>query len=245
MNVLDVVYGLAILFAVLFVGSFIQGLTGFGAGIIAMGFISLVVPLKTGTLLVLAVTVVMCLGILARNREHIKIGEIKLLLASALVSRAAAFFVMDAFGGEEAMKRVLGATLILMVALLWRGRVAGAGHGAATVSVGFFGGFIGGLFAVGGPIYALYFLHRYKDKREYMANLQLTFLLANLLTLGAHGFNGDIGFDFVPAFLIGAAASWLGVRSGMLFFGKAPDGFIRKAAFLIVLFGGLHLMVFP
>jgi len=217
-----------------------------------MGLIPLVLTVKESTLLLLAVSVVMSIGILAEHRGQIRLGEIGWVLAGSLISRIPAYFVLDEFGGSEQIKRILGAVLILMAAWLWLNSVRGnRGDPAAreerpavSFLIGFAGGFTGGLFAVGGPIFALYFLYRYEDKRKYIAGLQMTYLIANLLTLGLHGASGDIGADLALIILAGSAASWLGVRLGVKLFGRLPAGAIRKFALVVVILSGLNLVIF-
>lgn len=57
---------LILILSILFIGSFIQGASGFGFGLFSMGFLPLFLTLKDSTLLVLALTVVISLTILFR-----------------------------------------------------------------------------------------------------------------------------------------------------------------------------------
>lgn len=236
---------------ILLIGSFLQGIAGFGSGLLAMGLIPLVLTVKESTLLLLAVTVVMSVHILVVHRGHIRLREIAWILSATIVSRIPAFFVLDEFGTAVQMKRILGVVLVLVAAWLWlnsakthEAQAAWLGRPAAAVTIGFVGGFTGGLFAVGGPLLALYFLYLYKDKRKYIANLQLTYMIANLLTLGLHGMNGDIHAKWMLIFMFGAAASWLGVYLGTKFFGRLPASTIRKLALGIVMLSGMNLLLF-
>ena len=115
---------------------------------------------------------------------------------------------------------------------------------AFPIALGFVGGFVGGVFAVGGPFFVIYYLMLYEDKHRYNANLQTTFVLTSIFSLILHGFHGDFNSAFYLYFLMGAISVFGGVSLGMKWFERLPRDQIQKLASFIVLLAGLNLILF-
>lgn len=104
-----------------------------------------------------------------------------------------------------------------------------------------FSGALGGF--VGGPFFVAYFLIRYEDKRHYIANLQLTFILLNSMTLIAHGLNGDLHHDFFFYTLTGCLIVLIGVTLGLKVFTFLSTKVIQNIAYTIILVSSNNLML--
>ncbi|CAG7616144.1 sulfite exporter TauE/SafE family protein [Paenibacillus allorhizosphaerae] len=143
------------------------------------------------------------------------------------------------------MKKILGVILLVLRMIFSRAESSSwiAESYAGTWGVAFLGSLIGGLFAVGGPFFVIYFLARFADKKEYQANLQLAFLSANLLTLTMHGFKGDIPESVLRFFLPCAVAAFLGVLIGQRLFHRLSQAWIQRIAYGVVFVSGVQLLV--
>lgn len=90
------------------------------------------------------------------------------------------------------MKTYLGLFLIGMVVyLFWKNRQPAKResiHPGLPILLGLIGGFIGGIFAVGGPFFVFYFMMRYPEKYAYNANLQATFFYSKPVYFAASRF---------------------------------------------------------
>lgn len=109
---------------------------------------------------------------------------------------------------------------------------------------GFIGGTVGGVFAVGGPFFVLYFLMIYKEKHRYNANLQCTFIATSLFSIVLHGMHGDLDSSFLFYFLIGILSVFLGANLGIRWFEKLPRERVKKLAMTIVFVAGMNLILF-
>jgi uncharacterized membrane protein YfcA len=240
---------ITLLLFILFLGSILQGASGFGMGLVAMGLLSVFLTVKEGMLIIQALTLVLSTCILFQLWRYIFWRDILPIIMSSLAGRVLAFFFVAQFGELPIMKKWLGIVLIIMVIYLFIKNKHqqefqwSAGYGAAVI-LGLLGGFIGGAFAVGGPFYVIYFLMRYKDKRNYNANLQVTFIFANVFTLLVHGFQGDLTQDFFFYVLTGSVVVWIGVTQGLKWFDQMPKKVIQKITFTIILLAGVNLLVF-
>lgn len=240
---------LLIIILVLLIGSFIQGVSGFGLGLISMSFLPLLLPLKDSTLLVLVSTAVISLKIVYKYRTSIRWKAIICILIFALVGRMCSFFVLNEFGELVIMKKLLGVLLIGFVFFLFKkDSINPDSHiikkKPFTAFIGFLGGLIGGIFAVGGPVFVIYLLLRFSEKIEYNVNLQTVFLLTNIFTILLHLFNGDFHHDLETYVIIAIVPVLLGVQFGLHWFEKLPNHHIKRLASYIVLLAGLNLIFF-
>jgi uncharacterized protein len=234
---------------ILVIGSFIQGVSGFGLGLISMSFLPLLLPLKDSTLLVLVSTAFISLKIVYKYRSSIQWKAITYILVFAFLGRICSFFVLNELGDLIIMKKILGILLIGFVFFLFKkDAIHPDSHIIKTklfaAFIGFLGGLIGGVFAVGGPVFVIYLLLRFTGKIEYNVNLQTVFLLTNVFTIVLHLFNGDFHHDLGIYVIIAILPVVLGVQCGLHWFEKLPNHLIKKFASYIVLFAGLNLIFF-
>ncbi|MFZ4452862.1 sulfite exporter TauE/SafE family protein [Salibacterium aidingense] len=237
-----------IVFIVLFIGSFIQGASGFGFGLFAMSFLPFLFTVKDSTLLVMALALVTCITIFLKVYKHIDFKKLGYLLTGAIVGRIGAYFVLHHYGEMDAMKKILGFVLIGMVVYILLQKNPQerkqAENPVFPIVIGGLGGFIGGVFVVGGPFFVFYLLMVCKDKYAYSANIQAVFVLSALVTLLLHGFSGDLHLELLVYFFIGFLSVIAGSRLGMMWFKRLSQENIKKLASIIVALAGLNLIIF-
>jgi uncharacterized protein len=240
---------LFIIMLILLLGSFIQGVSGFGLGLISMSFLPILLTLKDSTLLVLVSTAVISTKIVYRYRSSIRWKAIVYILIFAILGRICSFFVLNEFGDLVIMKKVLGVLLIGFVFFLFKKDAINPDSDIIktmpfTAFIGFLGGLIGGVFAVGGPVFVIYLLIRFTEKVEYNVNLQTVFLISNLFTILLHLLNGDFHHELSVYVIMAILPVLLGVQLGLHWFEKLPNHLIKKLASYIVLLAGLNLIFF-
>ncbi|NEU30489.1 sulfite exporter TauE/SafE family protein [bacterium LRH843] len=236
------------IFIILLIGSFIQGTTGFGLGLFAMGFLPMLLPLRDSSLLVMSLAAILSLSIVIKMYKYIEIKSFWVILAAAFTGRILSFIFLTSFGDIDSMKRLLGIFLISMVVylLFFNKKEASSSmmHPVVPIILGFCGGFIGGVFAVGGPFFVFYFLMLYKEKHSYNANLQLTLFLSNLFTIILHTIHGDLNLNHSMYFLIGIFSVIIGSSVGLRLFERIPREKVQRSAMAVVLIAGLNLLIF-
>ncbi|SFE81442.1 sulfite exporter TauE/SafE family protein [Alteribacillus iranensis] len=243
--VLDIVF----VFVILFIGSFLQGASGFGFGLFSMSFLPFMFTLKESTLLAVALAVVTSLTILAKVYKHLDYKALLLLLSSAIAGRVGAFFILHNFGEMDIMKKILGFVLIAMVIYILSSRNKKKVPYrkvmvALPIVMGFLGGLIGGIFMTGGPFFVFYLMIASRDKYSYTANLQATFLITGLVTVTLHGLGGDLNSQFLFYFLVGILGVITGSRLGMKWFERLSQDQIKKIASAAVAVAGINLILF-
>lgn len=233
---------------VLFAGSCLQGIVGFGMGLFAVGWMSLFLPVKDVTLIILALTVIMSSWVVRKLWKYIRWKIIASVLVGTAIGRVGSFWFIHNMGDTALAKQWLGITLIIIVILLYANGKFEQSIRAVTrprlfaAFIGMTGGFIGGAFAIGGPIYAIYFLIAFKDKRKYNVNMQATFVISNLSTLIVHGIAGDMSPDFWFYTMTGIIPVLLGIRIGYSFFSKLSKPMLRHLASSIVLVSAIMML---
>ncbi len=245
---IQMIWELLFIFLIILIGGFVQGASGFGLGLVVMGFLPLMLTIKESTLIVIALLLVASLSILRKIYKHIELKGLIIVLSSALVGRVCAFFVLNAYGEMEIMKQWLGFFLIGMVIyLVLDKKKKDSSIGIIPIIpiiLGFLSGFVGGVFAVGGPFMVFYFLIVYKDKLKYSANLQVTVVVTTLFSLILHGLNGDFNTGFYVYFFVGVVGVFIGTSLGLKWFEKLPNNVIRKFAMILVFIAALNLIIF-
>ncbi|WP_147803771.1 sulfite exporter TauE/SafE family protein [Alkalicoccus halolimnae] len=240
---------LLVVFIVLLAGSFIQGVSGFGFGLIAMSFLPLLFTVKESTLLVMSLSLFVAASIAIQIWQHMRWRSLIILLSAAFFGRIGAFYVLSNYGELDVMRDFLGVFLLLVVLYLFFGAKRAGGLSADTLWIpivfGMMGGFVGGIFAVGGPFFVFYLLLVFADdKYAYSANLQLTFLFTNSMTVILHGVNGDFSGEFLLYFLIGIGTVLVGTRLGVKCFRYISQENMRRAAGAVVALAALNLIFF-
>jgi uncharacterized membrane protein YfcA len=234
-------------------GSFTQGATGFGFGLIAIGLFSIFLNVRDSLLILNVLTVVLSLHLLWKYHKFIQFKALMAwLLGASLVGRLLAFLFVHNFGDTLWMKKLLGLFLIGMaVYLIWSKRKQGnerklmfRDHPAFASISGFLAGFIGGSFGVGGPFLVVYFLMLYEDKRHYIANMQLSFVVMGLVTLSAHGIAGDFTAELAWYSAVGIPLVLIGAFAGSKLFHKLPIHRIQQLAYSIVILAGVNTLFF-
>ncbi|WP_407891895.1 TSUP family transporter [Lacticaseibacillus sp. N501-2] len=158
--------------------SLVQGVTGFGSGIMLMIFLPTMLPIgqsagvSTLTMLIAEVVLVW------RYRHALQWRRLPLpFLVYASVATWSVH--LGKILPTHFLKALLGALLIALCLYFTLNHTAGSRRFPLVVAVGFMiiSGFFNGLFGIGGPLMALYFLTLAKTKEEYLVSIQTFFLI--------------------------------------------------------------------
>jgi uncharacterized protein len=224
--------------AALLAGSVVQGLTGFGLALVSVPFLLMVVPATTATVVVAACGLIVNVVVLARLRESLRLGEVwGLLLAllpgvplgAWLLSQVSKGLVMGALGGV-----LVGYGLYALLAPELPRR---AGKGWAYPA-GFIAGLLSGAYNTSGPPLVIYGDLRRWDRDEFRANLQVLFMVGEVLAIASHALLGNVGREAGLRVLVGAPVIALGLVAGRrLERFLDPERFRRAVLILLVIMG--------
>ncbi len=228
-------------FVVLAAGT-VRGFSGFGAGLMMMGPLSLLFGLPAAVVSVAVIdggaTPTMLRGVwrLADKRRAF------IAAAAAALTLPAGTYILQtcdpALLRQAAGAGVLAFVVLISVGLKWRG-----GGEPATAGAGAVGGLIGGATSLIGPPVILYLLARQEpaDKTRATLAIYISAVVATqaaILAVAEAG-SGVAGWDawltaacLIPVYMAG-------IMIGRKLFGLAPPAFYRKVALTLVTAAGL------
>ncbi|QQK79107.1 sulfite exporter TauE/SafE family protein [Salicibibacter cibi] len=243
------VWELLFIVLIVLIGAFVQGASGFGLGLVVMGFLPFMLSVQESTLLVLSFLAVTAVTILIKNYRSVQLKGLILFVVASFAGRILSFFVLTTYGEMDVLKTWLGIFLIALVVYLYFNNKGSVNlkkiNPFVPLSLGVLNGFFGGLFAVGGTFLVVYCLYLYKeDKHRYTANVQIVTLMTSSFSLLLHGVNGDFDLSFLLYFAVGVVSVIVGATLGLRWFEKLPVYMIRTIAMLLVLVAGLNLILF-
>lgn len=225
------------------VGGLVQGVTGFGAGVVLM----LVLPVLLTVPRAAAVSGAVCVALTAsmawRYRSHLRPAAIVGPAALYVVSSAAAV-TLTRGADQSAMKVALGAFLVALAAYSLlapdeRGRVEGPAALACIVV----SGFCDGAFGIGGPLMVLYYLSRTDGVEEYLGTIQGFFCVTLACATAFRLATGVMGVQQLPLVAAGVAGVLLGAAEGARLAERLDGRALRRTTYVVIgLAGALNVV---
>ncbi|MYE89269.1 sulfite exporter TauE/SafE family protein, partial [Candidatus Poribacteria bacterium] len=219
-----------LIFAILFVSSFIHSTLGFGQAVIAMPLLAMVVELKTATPLVTFVLMTIAAVILLRNWRVVDLNVAwRLVLSSCFGIPVGLFSLKDV--PEDLMKVFLGIVVILFslynlanrhLKIIDLRRVGGGSMLAYLF--GFVAGVLGAAYNTSGVVITIYATLRDWDPDRFRSTLQSYFVFTGLLILASHGLVGLWTPDVLKFYLTSLPLILVGVCLGSRLNRLIPQG---------------------
>ena len=99
-------------------------------------------------------------------------------------------------------------------------------------------GFLAGLFGIGGPPAAIYFLAVTNDKSTYIANIQSVFVVGCISATITRFAAGIFTLDMVPLAIPGVMGVWCGKQIGTRILNRIDIAMVRKLVYFFLIFSG-------
>ena len=223
---------------------FLQTVTGFGAATVLM----LVLPYFYNMTAAPALSSSICMGLAAslalRFRHAIRL---RLVLARALIYTAVSILAIRLASEADLhlLSIAFGIFLILLSGyFLLLGEKVSWNAGPLSMAVcSAVSGACAGLFSIGGPTMALYYLAATREKEEYLANIQFLFALTYAAGLPARVYSGAYTASLLPMTALGIAAILAGRQLGLSLSRKLNAERVKKLVFLYVGITGILTLV--
>lgn len=214
---------------------FLQTVTGFGAATVLM----LVLPYFFDMAAAPALSSSICMGLSISLALHFRHAiRLRLVLLPALIYTAASVFAIYLAAGADLrmLSTVFGVFLVLLsgYSLFFSAKAALRGGPASMAASSAVSGVCAGLFSIGGPTMALYYLSVTEGKEEYLANIQLLFALTYAAGFPARIGSGAYTAELLPMSVLGIAAILAGRQLGLGVSGKLDAERVKKLVFLCV-----------
>ena len=100
-----------------------------------------------------------------------------------------------------------------------------------------------GLFSIGGPLMAMYFVSAIEEKEDYIGTLQFLFAISNTVNLITRIAKGIFTVDLIPVAVIGFCGINMGKLAGLKILGKIDPKKTKKVVYAFVGLSGLLSLV--
>lgn len=226
-----------------FVAGIIQGVTGFGAGVVMMMFLPLQFSVVQSAGVSSAICMILCAAMVYRYRHTINfkkiIGPAVLYLFVSSVSILFAKMI-----DQNIMKIILGIFLIVLsLYFLFFSKNDIEPKGIVALLCIIISGACDGLFGIGGPLMVIYFLSKTKGKEEYLGTIQCFFLINVVYSTAFRVINGILTVDLFGGIGLGMVGILLGLLIANKIVDKLDANLIRKLTYVVIGLCGLSNVI--
>lgn len=223
----------------------VQGLTGFGAVIIMMIFFPLILPIAQAAGIGGLIMFTSVLGLTIQYRHHVHLKQLILpfiIYASVATWSVHLGHVLD----THLLRMLLGGLLAALSLYFMFAKSAGDRRYPWYVAIGFMviSGFFNGLFGIGGPLMALYFLSLSHSMPEYIGNIQGFFLIDTFYITTIRVTNGILGVQDIPYILVGMVAASIGTIIASHLLTRINPDRLKQWIYRFIGLSGLYYLFF-
>lgn len=228
---------------VIFLASFVMGLTGFGIALVAMAFLPWLMSPITAIILLTIYAFVFSIVVVVQLRRDLTPRALVDLLLGTLAGTPLGVWVLASLP-VTALNRLIGLVLVVVVALELRGamprRLTGRGWG---LGAGFLSGVLGGAVGTPGPPVIVYATTQGWSPRTMKANTMGFFLVNQSAILLGYWWAGLLTHEVAVVSAVYALPALAGVATGVALFGHLDPIRFRRIVFTLLLVSGAILLV--
>jgi len=233
-----------LLFITMFFGSIIQGATGLGFAIFSMPILTLILPIRIATLVVLLSAFIMVLWIFYRMRDYVIVKLVSFTVIGELIGRSIGIYSLMNLG-TSILKNILGVTLIIfsLYFTFYYNKIRINISAKNSFIVGIISGIFGGMFNIGGPPKAIYFFAATSNKMEYQGCLQATNVITTIYSIFLHLTYGNIDLKILQLSILGMIAVLMGTPIGLKIFKEINKSLLSKFISFLMIIMGVMLII--
>ena len=218
----------------------IQTVTGFGAAVFLMLFMPYFFDMIAAPAVASAITVGLSLTLAWKFRKHIQLNVclfptlVYLFFSIACINLAKELNL-------EYISLAFSVFLILLAIYFYvfSEKISLQATRKTAVVCAMISGITSGLFGIGGPLMAVYFISAIEDKKSYIGTIQFLFAFTNIINLLMRIANGIYTLDLLPATILGFAGITIGKIVGLRILDKIDPVRIKKLVYAFVGISGL------
>ena len=226
----------------LFVGSMaglLQGMVGFGAGIILMIYLPTIYTVIGSAAITGAISIVLSGFMTFQYRHFIQMK--KVLKPTILYMLICTLTIMiSSYINAFYLKKALGVFLVILASYYL---FFSKGKQVINKSFACFcivlSAICDGFFGIGGPLMVVYFMAKTKDQKEYLGCIQMFFLINCIYNTGLRIYRGLLVMDYLPLILLGAIGILLGCFVAKKLLRFIDENKIRKLVYFVIGISGI------
>jgi uncharacterized membrane protein YfcA len=232
------------------VASLVQGLAGFGIGLVALAFLPFFMSPETAIVLMTVYTVVFSTAMFVPLRGDFRWGtsvpwrsSIMGLVVGSVVGTPFGVWVLATLPAST-LSRMIGAVLVVVVVLEWLRVYPERLYGRAwALGAGLVAGVIGAAVGTPGPPVVLYMASQGWSPRTIKANLQAFFVVNQVVILVGYWWAGLLTAEVARFAVLFAVPAVVGLAAGIALFDRVDPVRFRKIVFALLFVSGLALLV--
>ena len=214
----------------------VQGMTGFGGGIITMLIFPHFFSIPLGAGITGALGIALCASMVIRYRKDVNVlmALLPAFLYNAVSSLVINYSVMV---DQTLIKKIFGVFLILLsiyylfISKSVQNRKLGLGVSVVCIAIS---AACDGLFGIGGPLMVLYFMSMTSSTHAYLGTMQLFFWVNSMYNTAFRFYKGIL----LPEHLVFIAFGVIGILAGGAVAGKVVDKLnvvtMRKLIYIMI-----------
>ena len=225
-------------------GGIIHTITGFGSGIVMMLFLPSFLDMASAPALSSSINLFLSLILAFKFRKTIRIRMFLLPIIPYLLGSTMAIYALSGF--DMRMVAISFGVFLIILSLYFTfvaKKMTVTPNWQTAVLCGGISGVTAGLFGIGGPLMALYFLAITNSKEEYTGNLQCMFTCTCLCNTMTRISQGYYTLDLIPLTILGLLAINAGKAVGLKLLDKMDADLVRKVVYLFVGISGVLKVV--
>ena len=197
---------------VFFFAALVQGVSGFGSGLLAVPILALWFPLSVLTPSLSVINIIVGGWIYWKNREAARPSQWKWLILSGIIASLVSGSLLLSIN-EQFIKLILGIIILAVALILASGKqLPTAEHAPGHIAVGTGSGLLNGLMTLGGPPIVLFLANARIPKQQFRATLSLFFCciaIANVANFSRQSIYAEphlfLILTLLPCALLGAS----------------------------------------
>ena len=223
-----------------FLAGIVQGVTGFGAGIVMMMILPTFFALPQSAGISTAIGLFLNLSMVLMYRKHINFKAIIIPSISFLFITSAAI-LFSTHVDQVLMKKLLGVLFVcLSIYYIFFNKQTNKKL-SLPVSILFIviSGICSGLFGIGGPLMVLYYLSQINKQEEYLGTIQTFFLINSIYNTGLRIFTGILQPEHILLIMMGIVSIVIGGIVAKKIVNKLDGALLRKITYVMIGIAGL------
>lgn len=230
-----------IVFITTMIGGLVQGVTGFGGGVVTMLIFPYFFSITLGAGITGSLGIALCSSMAYRYRDEldVKMAVLPAVLYTAVCSLTVNYSVMM---DQITIKKIFGVFLIvlsiyyLFISKNVQNRKLGIVVSIICIAIS---GVCDGLFGIGGPLMVLYFMSMTNSTHAYLGTMQLFFFINSTYNTFFRFYKGILLPEHLPVIVIGM----IGIVLGGVLGGKVVDRLnvdtMRKLIYVMIGISGV------
>ena len=228
---------------VIFVASFVMGLTGFGIALVAMAFLPYFMAPADAIVMLTIYALVFSVVVVAQLRCDLTPRALVDLTIGTLIGTPLGVWLLASLS-TSLLNRLIGAVLVLVVVLEFRQALPERLHGRGWgLGAGFLAGLVGGAVGTPGPPVIVYATTQGWSPRTMKANIMGFFVLNQGAILLGYWWAGLLTPPVLTLTAALALPAVAGALVGMALFGRLDPVRFRRVVFALLLVSGLVLLI--